>query len=41
MPEGVGAGRWEEIEPLIRELEGRRVESTAALERWILDASEL
>jgi oligoendopeptidase F len=41
LPEELDLGRWEVLEPLFSELEGRRLDSRAALERWLLDWSEL
>ena len=34
-------GRWEVIEPLFDELDHRRIDQAAELERWLLDAGEL
>ena len=41
VPAGLDASRWESLEPLYRELIGRPVTSRGALERLILDRSEL
>jgi oligoendopeptidase F len=41
LPEGLDLGKWEEIEPLFEELEGRKIDSWEKLERWLLDWSEL
>lgn len=40
-PQGLDATRWDQLEPLYRGLEERAVNSTADLERLILDRSEL
>src|SRR6185295_15530463 len=41
VPPGIDATRWEQIEPLLRGLREREVGSVAALERWLIDRSEL
>ncbi|MGQ9734691.1 MAG: M3 family oligoendopeptidase [Candidatus Bipolaricaulia bacterium] len=41
LPKELDLGRWEALEPFFAELEGRRLDSQAALERWLLDWSEL
>jgi oligoendopeptidase F len=41
LPKKLDLGDWAQIEPLIAELEARPLETPAALERWILDWSEL
>ncbi|HIC95797.1 TPA: M3 family oligoendopeptidase [Candidatus Bipolaricaulota bacterium] len=41
VPPEIDLGRWEEIEPLFEELEGRGLDSPSVLERWLLDWSEL
>ncbi|MEL7473181.1 MAG: M3 family oligoendopeptidase, partial [Planctomycetota bacterium] len=41
VPAEIDATRWEAIEPLIRGLLDRAVDSPEALERWLIDRSEL
>ena len=41
VPESLSAGSWAELEPLLDELERRRLDTPEALERWLLDRSEL
>jgi len=41
VPESLNAGDWAQLEPLLGELERRGVEAPEALERWLLDRSEL
>ena len=41
VPASLDATRFENVEPIIRALLARRVESAADLERWLLDRSEL
>lgn len=41
VPAKIDATKWANIEPLYRELQERPVTTTAELERWLLDRSEL
>lgn len=41
VPAVLDATRWEAIEPLVRDLQERRVSSASEFERWLLDRSEL
>lgn len=41
VPTGVDCGNWSGIEPLFHELEHRPSKSVDALERWLIDLSEL
>ncbi len=41
LPKELDLGRWEVLEPLFSELEERRLDSPATLERWLSDWSEL
>jgi oligoendopeptidase F len=41
VPTGADMGRWEDLDPLFRQLLDARPASPAALERWLEDASEL
>lgn len=40
LPTGLDATKWEQIEPLLRDLAEREVRSLPELERWLLDRSE-
>ncbi|MCX7017341.1 MAG: M3 family oligoendopeptidase [Candidatus Sumerlaeota bacterium] len=41
VPADADCGQWETIEPLLKALLDRAIDSSAALERWLLDQSEL
>jgi len=41
VPGEIDLSQWEQIEPLFRELQGRTLDSPAAVEAWLLDWSEL
>ena len=41
VPEALDAGDWTQLEPLFDELERRELSTPEALERWLLDRSEL
>ena len=41
VPQGAEMGDWAQIEPLFEELRGRPIASTAELEEWLIDCSEL
>jgi oligoendopeptidase F len=41
VPESLNAGDWAQLEPLLGELERRSLDTPEALERWLLDRSEL
>jgi len=41
LPSNFGLSSWEQIEPFFADLSGRSITSTAELEKWLLDLSEL
>lgn len=41
VPAGLDGGRWEDVEPYVKELLARPVADAAGLEAWLLDRSEL
>ena len=41
VPDDADLGNWDDIEPLFKQLLARNIDSTADLEQWLLDNSEL
>jgi oligoendopeptidase F len=41
VPADLDATRWENLEPLLDDLQGRQIDSAAGLEQWLIDRGEL
>lgn len=41
LPQGISFGKWEEIEPLYKDLNSRDITTLPALKKWLSDLSEL